>query len=84
MKPLHDLDAAISEFEFLIKHDLEVLKKHKVKMLKEKDARLLKNILHTLLNLEYDVRQYKEWAEREAESVITHYNTSATHTKNGQ
>lgn len=69
MKPLHDLDAAISEFEFLIKHDLEVLEKHKAEMLKEKDTRLLKNILHTLLNLKYDVEQYKKWAERETEGL---------------
>lgn len=69
MKPLHDLDAAASELEFLIKHDLEVLEKHKAKMSKEKDARLLKDILHTLLNLEYDVRQYKEWVERETEGL---------------
>ncbi len=69
MKPLYDLDAAASGFETLIGHDLKVLKNHKAKMLKEKDARLLKNILHTLLNLEYDARQYKEWAEREVEGL---------------
>ena len=69
MKPVHELYDTATDFETLIKLDLENLKESRVKMGKEKDASIIKDILNRACNLEHDARWYREWAEREAEAM---------------
>lgn len=69
MKPVHELYAAASDFEFLVEGHIENLKRYKEKMCKEKDASILKSISKTLSVMEGDIKEYREWAEREAEAM---------------
>lgn len=66
MKPVHELYATASDFELLVEAHIENLKKYKEKMCKVKDASALKSISKTLSVMEDDIREYREWAEREA------------------
>ena len=69
MKPVHELYAAASDFELLVENHIENLKKHKERLCKVKDASVLKSISKTLSAMEDDIKEYREWAEREAESM---------------
>ncbi|MCI8747404.1 MAG: hypothetical protein HFH67_05995 [Lachnospiraceae bacterium] len=69
MKPVYELYATASDFGFLLEAHIENLKKHKEKMCKEKDASVLKSISKTLSVMEDDIKEYREWAEREAEAM---------------
>ena len=69
MKPVHELYAVASDFELLVGGHIENLKKYKEKMCKEKDASALKSISKTLSVMEDDIKEYREWAEREAEAM---------------
>lgn len=69
MKPLHELYTVASDFEFLVEGHIKTLKRHKEKMFKEKDASILKSISKTLSVMEDDIKEYREWAEREAEAM---------------
>lgn len=66
MKPVHELYGIATDFETLIKLDLENLKESRVKMGNEKDASIIRDILNRTYNLERDARWYREWAERES------------------
>lgn len=69
MKPVYELYGIATDFETLIKLDLENLKESRVKMGKEKDASIIKDILNRTCNLECDAILYREWAERELEAM---------------
>ena len=69
MKPVHELYDVATDFETLIKLDLENLKESRVKMGEEKDASIIKDILNRTYNLERDAIWYREWAERESEAM---------------
>ena len=69
MKPVHELYATASDFGLLVEAHIENLKKYKEKMCKEKDASVLKSISKTLSVMEDDIKEYREWAEREAEAM---------------
>ena len=69
MKPVHELYAVASDFELLVEDHIENLKRHKEKLCKEKDASILKSISKTLSVMEGDIKEYREWAEREAETM---------------
>ena len=69
MKPVHELYSIATDFETLIKLDLENLKESRVKMGNEKDASIIRDILNRTYNLEHDARWYREWAERESEAM---------------
>lgn len=69
MKPVHELYGIATDFETLIKLDLENLKESRVKMGNEKDASIIRDILNRTCNLEHDARWYREWAERELEAM---------------
>lgn len=66
MKPVHELYAVASDFELLVEDHIENLKRHKERLCKVKDASALKSISKTLSVMEDDIREYREWAEREA------------------
>lgn len=69
MKPVHELYAVASDFELLVEDHIENLKRHKERLCKVKDASILKSISKTLSKMEGDIKEYKEWAEREAETM---------------
>lgn len=69
MKPLHELYTVASDFEFLVEGHIENLKRYKEKMCKEKDTSILKSISKTLSVMEDDIKEYREWAERELEAM---------------
>ena len=69
MKPVHELYAVASDFGLLLEGHIKSLKKYKEKMYKEKDASILKSISKTLSVMEDDTKEYRKWAEREAEAV---------------
>lgn len=69
MKPVHELYSTASCFGLLLEKHIENLKKYKEKMCKEKDASVLKSISKTLSVIEDDIKEYREWAERELEAM---------------
>lgn len=68
-RPVHELYAVASDFGLLVEEHIENLKKYKEKMCKEKDASALKSILKTLSVMEDDIKEYREWTERELETM---------------
>jgi hypothetical protein len=69
MKPVHELYAAASDFELLVEAHIKNLKRYKEKLYKEKDASILKSISKTLSVMEGDIKEYREWVERETEAI---------------
>lgn len=69
IKPVHELYGTASDFELLVEEHIENLKRYKENMFKEKDASVLKSISKTLYVMEEDIKEYREWAERESQAM---------------
>ena len=69
MKPVHELYAVALDFELLLEDHIANLKKYKERLCKEKNASALKSISKTLSAMEGDIKEYREWTERELEAM---------------